>query len=252
MKSMHIAIFLVYAMNSYCADCVDMVSKAMSSWCQENIAQDFGKTHFILGFPHQEYDVFKETKKSAKTKSKTTHEINYVLGEKDILFSPDDDLAQELIALINQESKSILVAIFTFTHDDIAQALIAAHKRGVKVEIITDAGYKSDRYSKIHTMRQQGLFIFEYDPDYICDRRSNIMHHKFVVFGLSTANDAVVWVGSFNFTKAADDRNQESAVILRGSQVASRFWQQFDKMKRQRCVGCTSKTHHGRSKINKL
>ncbi|MDO8593739.1 MAG: phospholipase D-like domain-containing protein, partial [bacterium] len=53
---------------------------------------------------------------------------------------------QELIALINEAEDYIYFAIYTFTLPSIADALVAAKKRGVDVRGIVDSGQASDSY----------------------------------------------------------------------------------------------------------
>ncbi len=203
--------------------------------------EQFGKTHFIVGFPHDQLDEVAKT--ADKKKAKKLYKQVDLAQDKPILFSPDDDLAGELVRIIHDDWRTIRIAIFTFTHDDIAQALVDAHKRGIVVEVIADPSYKADRYSKIHLLKEEGIAVFDYDPEYIQDRRSNIMHHKFVIFESEDGNYSLVWMGSFNFTKAADDRNQESIVKLQGQQAAECFNAQFERMQQQRCVNCKKKSH---------
>jgi hypothetical protein len=60
------------------------------------------------------------------------------IANYEILFSPQDHVGEELIALINKEKKTIKAAVFCLMHYGIAKALIDAHNRGVEVEIIVD------------------------------------------------------------------------------------------------------------------
>ena len=43
-----------------------------------------------------------------------------------------------MVAYIKKAKKTLDLAIFSFTNDDLANAIIDAHKRGVAVRIITD------------------------------------------------------------------------------------------------------------------
>ena len=43
-----------------------------------------------------------------------------------------------MVGYIAKAKKSIDLSIFSFTNDDLANEVIAAHKRGVAVRIITD------------------------------------------------------------------------------------------------------------------
>ena len=44
----------------------------------------------------------------------------------------------KMVAYIKKAKKTLDLAIFSFTNDDLANAIIDAHKRGVAVRIITD------------------------------------------------------------------------------------------------------------------
>jgi phosphatidylserine/phosphatidylglycerophosphate/cardiolipin synthase-like enzyme len=205
-----------------------------------NVSQEFGKTHFIVGFPHDEL-------KKSSTGAQGSEQVLANVSCKQVLFSPDDNLTQELVRLIDHERKEIKIAVYTFTDSDIAEALLNAHERGVVVSLVTDPGYKTDRYSKIPLLQKAGITIFEYDPNHVQDMRSNLMHHKFVIFA-DTCGEPCLWTGSFNFTRSARERNQENAVIIKDPTSIERFEQQFERIKQHRCVGCKREKHKTRDK----
>ena len=51
-------------------------------------------------------------------------------------FSPPDNAAKAIVEQIEASRKEVLVQAYGFTHNAIAQALVQAHKRGVKVQVI--------------------------------------------------------------------------------------------------------------------
>jgi phosphatidylserine/phosphatidylglycerophosphate/cardiolipin synthase-like enzyme len=57
------------------------------------------------------------------------------MPSRSFIVSPDDSAAPILDA-INRASKSLRVKMFTFSDPSLMQAVIAAHSRGVKVQII--------------------------------------------------------------------------------------------------------------------
>src|SRR4051812_1968969 len=59
-------------------------------------------------------------------------------GTVQLAFTPGQDAAALIINTIGRAQRQILVQAFSFTHDGIAQALIAAHHRGVEVRLIAD------------------------------------------------------------------------------------------------------------------
>lgn len=182
----------------------------------------FGKTHFIVGFPHKEYKPVRQ-----KPRRQT--------GRKRVLFSPDDDVRAELLKLINAERGSIKLAIFLLTDKKITQALLAAHKRGVQIEVVTDPSNMNKVYSKVKRLKKWGVPVFVYDPEHAQNARFNLMHNKFAIFGRMDDASACVWTGSFNFTQSAGMRNQENVVILEDVDTIERFSKHFDVLKK-RCA----------------
>src|SRR5690242_7863399 len=91
----------------------------------------FGKTHFIKGYPHQ-------FPLQPGSQSLPTAYAGRSSGAMRTFFSPDDDVRAELLNHIAQEKESIVIATFLLTDGEIAQALVDACKRGVKVEIVAD------------------------------------------------------------------------------------------------------------------
>lgn len=173
------------------------------------------------------------------------HEIETSNPVFQTLFSPDDGIKDIQISLIEQEKKSLDIAIFSFTDADTAHAVIEAHKRGVKVRIVADRGSSTGEFSKIFTLRKAGI------PVHICpvtvERQEEIvnlddlklddkamagalMHNKFIIFGKTAGDKRLLWTGSFNFTRSANVRNQENVVIVSDSKAINRFAAQFEKL----------------------
>ncbi len=218
-----------------------------------NSSPSFGKTHFISGFPHEL--IFKASDVSAPVRSDDNHHKSKKRNNQKTLidqtaqvqtfFSPDQDVQHALLELIREEMVSIKMAIYTFTDYEIAQALVDAHKRGVDVQVVIDPSQGKDRYSKIGMLFDVGIPVYFYNPDYIDDKRSNLMHNKFMVFGGNGKKRVRrVWTGSYNFTAAARTRNQENAVLMSGLvDVFNNFVSQFECLKTERSINCSCKAH---------
>ncbi len=225
---------------------------AVGSGTLYGASAQFNDTHFVFFppqfTPRQLETIRKEYEQSRKAPQKVAKQEP--LGTRQVLFSPDDDLSGALVDLITQEQKSIKIAVYTFTDQDIAQALMQAHQRGVEVVIVTDPSYRQCSYSKIPQLKKAGITIFEYDPQHGGKQVHNLMHHKFAVFG-----DSCVWTGSFNFTKSARHSNQENVVVITQADAVKRFLHQFERVKDHRCVGCKKKeavlAHSTRGKVKK-
>jgi phosphatidylserine/phosphatidylglycerophosphate/cardiolipin synthase-like enzyme len=51
------------------------------------------------------------------------------------------------------------------------------------------------------------------------------MHHKFMV-----VDGEIIVTGSYNWSTAAEDRNDENFVVIRDRSVAERFIQEFNRL----------------------
>src|SRR4030043_789782 len=95
---------------------------------------------------------------------------------------------------MNKASSTVLVQAYSFTSYKIAKALLDAHKRGVKVEIILDKSQKSDQYSWADFLGNSGMSVK-------IDAQHAIAHNKVMIVDGET-----VITGSFNFTEGEEDR----------------------------------------------
>jgi phosphatidylserine/phosphatidylglycerophosphate/cardiolipin synthase-like enzyme len=104
-----------------------------------------------------------------------------------------------------------LVQAYSFTSAPIAKALVDAHKRGVKVEMILDKSQRSEKYSSADFVIHAGI------PTKI-DAQHAIAHNKTII-----VDGAVVVTGSFNFTKAAESNNAENLLVIRDKALAEKY-----------------------------
>jgi hypothetical protein len=108
---------------------------------------------------------------------------------------------QEIIALITNAKSKIYFAMYEFTLKDIADALVAAKKRGVDVRGLVDSTESADSYDAaiISELTSAGIPVeTEKHPD-----GNGIMHIKAIV------TDSAYAIGSYNWTESATTENDE-------------------------------------------
>src|SRR5580700_1281572 len=155
-----------------------------------------------------------------------SHEKESIVNYQ-VLFSPDDHVADELIQLIEKEQTSVKAAVYCLMHRGVAAALIHAHQRGVHVEVIVDP-YSIKSRSPIEKMRKANLPIFVWNPSLPQDKDGRkkksrpLMHDKFCVLG-----NHLVWTGSFNFTFEADRANRENVIVIKNQEIAACYLEEF-------------------------
>ncbi len=130
-------------------------------------------------------------------------------GTAQVAFTPGDDAGALVVEAIRKTRKQILVQAYGFTHKDIAQALVDAKRRGVDVQVIADRQQTETLATTlIPWLAQQNVPIW-IDADHAA------AHNKVMVIDNGTP-DATLITGSFNFTHAAQHRNAENLLVLRG------------------------------------
>jgi hypothetical protein len=108
---------------------------------------------------------------------------------------------KEIIALIDAAKSHIYFAIYTFTLPSIADALIAAKKRGVDVRGIIDSEQSSNSYGAPVTKKLLAAGISVVTEKHATG--NGIMHIKTLV------TDSAYATGSYNWTSSATNLNDE-------------------------------------------
>jgi phosphatidylserine/phosphatidylglycerophosphate/cardiolipin synthase-like enzyme len=136
----------------------------------------------------------------------------------EVYFCPEDNCSFYLIDEINSAQSTIDVAIYSFTHEGIANALISAKNRGVKVRVIFDDGQSNTQYSLDEKLLEEGIQVRKKGG-------SGYMHNKFMV-----VDKKVVGTGSFNYSNNADTKNDENLVLIYNYELVSKYSLEFNEL----------------------
>ena len=128
-----------------------------------------------------------------------------------VYFSPKGGATDAIVQELDNAKTSILVQAYSFTSAPIAKALVAAHERGVKVEILLDKSHLTERYTNAPFLAKSGIPVK-------IDSAHAIAHNKVMII-----DGEKVITGSFNFTKAAEDKNAENLLVIRDKILAEKF-----------------------------
>jgi cardiolipin hydrolase len=133
-------------------------------------------------------------------------------------FSPRHDCWKTITDLVQGARGAIDVCVFTVTDNRISGALKDAHRRGVRVRLVTDDEKSQDPGSDVFGLRDAGIAVaWDSSPDH--------MHHKFALF-----DDEALLTGSYNWTRSAASRNQENIVVSGDAGLIAAFRSEFDRL----------------------
>jgi len=151
--------------------------------------------------------------------------ISYAEGFKatgtiDTYFSPRGGATEAIVKEINAAKSEILVQAYSFTSKPIAKALVDARKKGIKVEAVLDKSQRREKYTSADFVAHAGI------PTYIDDNHA-IAHNKIMIIDRAT-----LITGSFNFTKAAEEKNAENLLVIKGNKpLVDRYIRNFEEHK---------------------
>ena len=137
-----------------------------------------------------------------------------------VYFSPRGGCEDEIIRWIDRANKSIHILIYSFTLDSIGDALIRAHKRGVEVKVVFEED-QITRYSEYQRLKAAGIDVRN-------DTNPRLMHDKVMII-----DGIIVITGSYNYSRSAEEYNNENLIVILSDRVASMYEEEFQKIWRQ-------------------
>ena len=144
-------------------------------------------------------------------------------AEVEVAFTPGDDVPALIVKRIGEAKKSVRVQAFLFTDRRIANALVAARKRGVDVELIGDkAQHEAGKVKYLEALKRAGASVY-------LNGNFASSHNKVIIVD-GRAEGATVITGSYNFTNTAQTKNAENLVVISGNAtLTDRFVDNFEK-----------------------
>ena len=133
-------------------------------------------------------------------------------------FTPKDNATTAIVNQLKQAQKSIHFMAFSFTDDTMGQAMLDRAAAGVEVRGIFETTGSKTQFSEYGRMKDAGLDVLQ-------DGNPYLMHHKVIVIDGRT-----VVVGSFNFSKGAQNNNDENLLIIDDANLARLFDEEFERV----------------------
>ncbi len=135
-----------------------------------------------------------------------------------VLFSSEDHALSNLVALVNDAKFNIRFLAFSFTDDNLAQAMVSRAKAGVDVQGVYEKLASQTIYSDLRTFWCAGVPVRQ-------DGNSSLMHDKVIII-----DNSIVVTGSLNFTAGADESNEENVIIIDNPEIAALYLQEYQRV----------------------
>ncbi|HVP10228.1 MAG TPA: phospholipase D family protein [Phycisphaerae bacterium] len=121
----------------------------------------------------------------------------------EVMFSPNGGCQERILEEIGKAKKRIRVQVYIFSSKEIADAIIEAKKHGVDCEIIVDRSQEKMVYGRLPVLKKAGVTI-------LVDAEHETANNKIMLI-----DDDTIITGSYNYTKAAEEKNAENLLIIK-------------------------------------
>lgn len=133
-------------------------------------------------------------------------------------FSPGPDCRVAITQAMETAIDELLICVFTISDDRLSDAIMAAHRNGLTVRVISDNDKMYDRGSDVQRLAEAGVNVrIDMSPEH--------MHHKFMILDGRT-----VMTGSYNWTRSAETRNEENLISADDQMLAQAFTTEFERI----------------------
>jgi len=135
----------------------------------------------------------------------------------DVNFSPKGGCADQVIYWLGRASSSVHILIYSFTLDSIGDAVLDTYHKGVDVKIVFEKSQVS-QYSEFFRLAAAGVSVRN-------DTNPGDMHMKVAII-----DGYIVLVGSFNWSAAAENQNNEVLLVIKSASLATAIEAQFQRI----------------------
>ncbi len=144
----------------------------------------------------------------------------------------NDNLPARLVTRIGNAKRSIDAAIYSMSGtvgSTIADALIAARNRGIKVRVICE--YDNSSTAPFGALAAAGIPVINDRFDTI-NYGAGLMHDKFLVIDRrgGAPDSAWVWTGSWNLTDPGTNADYQNAIEIQDQALAVVYTMEFEEM----------------------
>ena len=155
------------------------------------------------------------TSKSGATPAPSVRLANVTVAN---YFSPREPVQARVVDWVQRARSSVEVLAFSFTADELGDALIARHAAGVPVRVVFEARNATGVGSEFGRLQQQGVTVLK-------DGNCYTMHHKVIII-----DRRVVITGSYNFTARAEGVNDENTLVIENPALAQAYLAEFERV----------------------
>jgi phosphatidylserine/phosphatidylglycerophosphate/cardiolipin synthase-like enzyme len=133
-------------------------------------------------------------------------------------FAPEEDVQAIILREIKAAKNNIQFMTYVLTDNKIGEALADRKKDGIVVQGVVEDRFAESTGSEVPYLLKNGV-------DVLRDGNHYLMHHKVIILDGQT-----VITGSYNFTRNAQEQNDENVLVIHNKEIAARYLEEFQKV----------------------
>lgn len=134
-------------------------------------------------------------------------------------FSPNGGVAAKILDVLNTAQSSIYFMAFSFTRSDFSDALITKAQAGLTVKgVMERRQIEAGADAAWQAFQAAGLPVLE-------DGNPYVLHSKVFI-----VDEQIVVTGSYNFSRNAEEYNDENVLIIHNPQIAQAYLREWQKV----------------------
>ena len=188
------------------------------TYCYNNNFVRFDSAELAANYVTEVEEMYTNTQFGPTSPVNTANKLNLEGVEVETYFASEQAVAPILAELIANAQTSIYFMAFSFTNEDIGEAMVERAEAGVKVQGVFEslgADAASSYYKDFRRIKSPNISVRT-------DGNPYLMHHKVIII-----DQAITIFGSFNYSDNANNNNDENVLIIHDPQFTDYFVQEY-------------------------
>jgi phosphatidylserine/phosphatidylglycerophosphate/cardiolipin synthase-like enzyme len=152
--------------------------------------------------------------------------VTQATAEIEVLFSGEVKIREAFLKEIEDLSESLDLALYEITSPDLAQALVKAKERGIKIRVVTDSKQARIKSSRVSALIKQGISVKT-----VGGKEKGAMNHRFAILDRKK-----VMTGSPGWAEGPGEGNYENTLIIQDVDLVDSYQREFDRLWREKRV----------------
>jgi phosphatidylserine/phosphatidylglycerophosphate/cardiolipin synthase-like enzyme len=188
----------------------------------DNNVIEIRSTQLAQNYTHEFEKMFVSKKFDAHLRVDTPNPLVAIGGARiETYFAPNGKVAAHIEDVLSGAAHSIYFMAFAFTRRDFGQTLLDQAAAGLDVRGVFEGEQLAAGGDTVWKMLTNGGMA----EDIRKDGNPKNMHNKVFV-----VDQAIVVTGSYNFSTAAEDLNDENALIIHDPAIAATYYAQWERI----------------------